>query len=120
MASGYQLRAPRAIGQTRALRGDACRPVDDPSLAQGLTLPELSVALGEVAFELDQRRGQRPALAGGPKPRIDLVEPSEHARPARPLDDALAQLAEEMLVRRSLLAAVGRGLGVPVGFVQED
>ena len=82
----------RAAGCFRAVHGT--------SLAERLPLPELSLPGHEVLLELPDRDGQRPALAGWPQTRIQLVEPPLRAQLRHDLDDPLRQLAEEVLIRR--------------------
>ncbi len=81
-----------------ALAGPRASRRSGRALHERLAFPQLARALGEVALEFVQRHGQRAALAGGPQPRIEFVQPAVRAHVGGDLDDPLAQLAEEMLV----------------------
>ena len=114
-------RPPWPRPPSRAL-ATARRAVDHPRLAQRLPLPKLPVALGEVAGELVERRGQRAALAGGPQPGVDLVQPAVAGSSwlAVLMIRWPSSLKKCWLVVRARAAAAGVGHGLAVGLVEED
>src|SRR5690606_38818471 len=65
------------------------------------------------------RYGERTASARRTKTRIDLVQPTVGAKVGHPLDNALPQLAEKVVIAGDLDAGASRGMGLTIRLVEK-